>query len=776
MMNCKNQEIKNSFSFSMILTERKYVYLFLILLFSCNLFSETSTLNEKNILVIHGIGITGEWEQKFSEHLYSTFKGIEDLKVNIIFEYIGADDLNDHQLKNLLDYLKTINERQSLDLIIGVLPVANRFIQSYNEILFKGIDKILVIPDSNSVETIKDDPEFSVIYSASPQAIKNTIKRIHSLIPDIEKLVVVSGNGIGDKYYKSLAYNALKDLGYLDHTEFLIGLTTDEIIYELSHLSPHSAVLLLSYDIDKNNKSHTTQGLLSIIHEITNAPIFGFYDTLFGHGLTGGNLTSVELYAEEVVVMSLQKLSYSGSGIIPSNREITKDIYDWRELHKWDIPHRLLPENSEIMFKPDTLWGKYRNQVIIGILVILTPASFLIFFLIYFNYKKKVEIEMLKKESIIYNRQSEIKSILDSISDALIYVDKSRKIKMINPAFTKIFGYTLPEVLGKTTQFLYANPDSYLEQGKIRYNENQLNDSITKVYEDEYQRKDGSIFYGETLGEKVLDSNKNIIGFIGIVRDITLNKESEKANTKLQEQIDQQSKLEAIGLLAGGVAHDFNNMLSVILGHAGMLLDETNPHQPIHDSLEEIKKAGERSANLTRQLLAFARKQIISPKVLDLNLAVEGMLNMLRRLIGENINLIWQPGKDGMMVNIDPSQIDQMLANLCVNARDAIKDIGKVTIETDIATFDEAYCSAHMGSVPGEYVMLSVSDDGHGMDKETQANIFEPFYTTKELGEGTGLGLSTIYGIVKQNDGFINVLSAHNLGATFQVYLPPVYG
>jgi CheY-like chemotaxis protein len=129
-----------------------------------------------------------------------------------------------------------------------------------------------------------------------------------------------------------------------------------------------------------------------------------------------------------------------------------------------------------------------------------------------------------------------------------------------------------------------------------------------------------------------------------------------------------------------------------------------------------------------------------------------------------------------MMVNIDPSQIDQMLANLCVNARDAIKDIGKVTIETDIATFDEAYCSAHMGSVPGEYVMLSVSDDGHGMDKETQANIFEPFYTTKELGEGTGLGLSTIYGIVKQNDGFINVLSAHNLGATFQVYLPRYMG
>ena len=189
-------------------------------------------------------------------------------------------------------------------------------------------------------------------------------------------------------------------------------------------------------------------------------------------------------------------------------------------------------------------------------------------------------------------------------------------------------------------------------------------------------------------------------------------------------------------------------------------------------SLQEIRKAAQRSADLTRQLLAFARRQTIAPKVLDLNETVEGMLKMLRRLIGEDIDLAWLPAADLWPVKMDPAQIDQILANLCVNARDAIGGVGKLTIETGNAVFDEAYCADHPGFVPGEYVRLAVSDNGCGMDKETLAQIFEPFFTTKGVGEGTGLGLATVYGIVKQNDGFINVYSEPGQGTTFTIYLP----
>lgn len=244
------------------------------------------------------------------------------------------------------------------------------------------------------------------------------------------------------------------------------------------------------------------------------------------------------------------------------------------------------------------------------------------------------------------------------------------------------------------------------------------------------------------------------------------------ANEKLEEQMHQAQKMEAVGRLAGGVAHDFNNMLGIILGHADMILEEMDPDQAFYADLMEIRKAGERSADLTRQLLAFARKQTVAPKVIDLNKTVEGMLKMLQRLIGEDIDMAWIPGEKVWPVKIDPAQIDQVLANLCVNARDAIADVGKVTIETGNSVFDEEYCKEHAGFVPGEYTLLTVSDNGCGMNSETLENIFEPFFTTKESDKGTGLGLATVYGVVKQNNGFINVYSEPGKGTTFRIYLP----
>ncbi|MDX9964916.1 ATP-binding protein [Desulfobacter postgatei] len=241
---------------------------------------------------------------------------------------------------------------------------------------------------------------------------------------------------------------------------------------------------------------------------------------------------------------------------------------------------------------------------------------------------------------------------------------------------------------------------------------------------------------------------------------------------KMESQLIQARKMEAVGRLAGGVAHDFNNMLSVILGKTEMALEDIDPNQTLYADLEEIRTAAQRSADVTRQLLAFARKQAIAPKVVNLNSTIESILKMLRRLIGENIDLIWLPNEEIWPVRIDPSQLAQILANLSVNARDAIADVGKLIIETGKTTFDEAYCADHSGFVPGDFVQLTVSDNGCGINQETLQNVFEPFYTTKEVGKGTGLGLATVYGIVKQNDGFINVYSEPDQGTIFRIYLP----
>ncbi|WP_284151722.1 transporter substrate-binding domain-containing protein [Desulfofustis limnaeus] len=247
---------------------------------------------------------------------------------------------------------------------------------------------------------------------------------------------------------------------------------------------------------------------------------------------------------------------------------------------------------------------------------------------------------------------------------------------------------------------------------------------------------------------------------------------SEQQRKSLEQQLLHAQKMESVGRLAGGIAHDYNNMLSVIIGNAELMLDTLPPDAPGHEELREIIEAADRSAEITRQLLAFARKQTVSPQIIDLNETVERSLKMLRRLIGEHIELIWRPSSHVGTIKIDPIQIDQLLTNLCVNARDAIPDTGTITIETDSRTIDEDYCVTHADYVPGDFVMLAVSDTGIGMTRDQMNNVFEPFFTTKPLGEGTGLGLSTVYGIVKQNDGFINVYSEPGEGTTFKIYLP----
>ncbi len=251
---------------------------------------------------------------------------------------------------------------------------------------------------------------------------------------------------------------------------------------------------------------------------------------------------------------------------------------------------------------------------------------------------------------------------------------------------------------------------------------------------------------------------------------------SERERHSLEQQLIQAQKMEAIGRLAGGIAHDFNNILGLITGYAELALMKISNEHPARDDVQEILNAAKRSANITRQLLAFARRQPISPKVLNLNETIESTLKMLQRLMGEDIDLVWSPANNLWHVKIDPSQIDQILANLCVNARDAIESNGKVTIETANVTIDDAYCNSHFGFKQGEYVMLAVSDDGVGMPADVLAHIFEPFFTTKAEGKGTGLGLATVYGIVRQNQGFINVYSEPQKGTTFKVYLPRYVG
>ena len=349
---------------------------------------------------------------------------------------------------------------------------------------------------------------------------------------------------------------------------------------------------------------------------------------------------------------------------------------------------------------------------------------------------------------------------------SLSTVDDGRLIE-VNEAFLNDIGYKREEVIGRTCLELNTWIDPIIREiiiSKIK------REGGIRNFDVQRRTKKGDVI--DTLFSAELLTLEDQQVMISVIQNITVLKQVHKDRDYLTEQLAHVQKMESIGRLAGGVAHDFNNMLTVITGNSEIALSKADASSPLYENLQDILNAAERSANITKQLLAFARKQTIEPRILDINNTLEGMLKMLRSMIGEDIELIWNPDRNIWPVKIDPAQIDQILVNLCINSRDAVKYLGKIIIRTENIAVDEAFSSQYTGLKPGDYVLLTFSDDGEGMDKDVLEKIFEPFFTTKSVGKGTGLGLSTVYGIVKQNKGYIYVDSAPDEGTIFKIYFP----
>ncbi len=381
--------------------------------------------------------------------------------------------------------------------------------------------------------------------------------------------------------------------------------------------------------------------------------------------------------------------------------------------------------------------------------------------------------ERKKTEAALKQERDRNQKYLDTVQTIMVALDAQGRITMINRKGCELLGYNEQELLGRNWFETCLPQPMGMEKVYPVFRRIMSGDlKSVEYFENAVLCRDGQSRLIAWRNANLTDEDGRIIGTLSSGEDITARKQTEAEHEKLQSQLLQAQKMEFVGRLAGGVAHDFNNMLQAILGNIELALPEAPAGSAIRKNLESAHKAARRSADLTGQLLAFARKQAVMPRVLNLNDAITAMLKMLQRMIGEDIDLAWMPKSGLWLVKMDPAQIDQILANLFVNARDAIAGVGKITIETGNRTFDKDSTRLQPEAMPGEYVLLAVSDNGCGMEKDVLEHIFEPFFTTKEVGRGTGLGLATVYGIVKQNNGFINVYSEPGRGTTFKIYLP----
>jgi two-component system cell cycle sensor histidine kinase/response regulator CckA len=373
-------------------------------------------------------------------------------------------------------------------------------------------------------------------------------------------------------------------------------------------------------------------------------------------------------------------------------------------------------------------------------------------------------------QRVLREGEERFRTLFEQASDLFELTDLEGRLLGVNSATCRSLGYTRDELLRLSLEDI----DPQFDRGQFAAAGREIPPPASVTVETTHRRKDGSVFPVEVQQSVIQIGGAARV--LLVVRDITERKRAQEESRRLQLQLSQAQKMESVGRLSGGVAHNLNNMLTVILGHTEIAVNQVDTAKPIHHDLVQIQKAAQRSADLTSELLAFARRQMAASRVLDLNETVAKMLKRLKRVVGEDITLAWIPAPDLWPVRIDPTQIEQILAKLCANARDAIDGTGKVTIETRNVLLDESYCRNHPGAVVGACAALVVSDTGCGIARDVIGSVFEPFFTTKGPGRGTGLGLAAVYGIVKQNDGWIYVDSEPGRGATFTVYLPRLAG
>jgi two-component system cell cycle sensor histidine kinase/response regulator CckA len=663
-------------------------------------------------------------------------------------------------IRMMKDYLVRKYAGSPVDLVVALDNPALDMLLQYRSELFPGTP--IVFAGVSGFSSSRIPPGMHVTGVAEISDIAGTLRLALRLRPQTREVLLVNDSTVSGRVVQREAEDA--EAAFRDTVRFssLPPCPIDEAARRIRALPSDAIVLLLSYATDGSGRAYSLEESTRILAADSPVPVFGVHVTRLGYGIVGGSLLRGLEHGRKAAEIALRVLAGEDASRIPIDESGTSlPMFDDRQLERFRVPMWLLPRGSIVINTPQTVFTMYPAfsvittgavAALIALVVLLTLANL---------RRRKAESRLLRSEA-------NLTALIESTDDLIASSDLEGRLLVFNPAFERTVRELTATAVRPGMLAQECLPDS-------------LRASLAALQAEALNGRPGrrEITWPTSGVDRVFEvtlhpirAHGNVIGVTEFIRDITDRKRAEKALRDSEEKLIQSHKLEAVGRLAGGIAHDFNNLLTVITGYADLALEKVGPGGEVLEEMREMRAAAAKAAKLTAQMLAFSRRQVLQPRVFNPNGLIGDMTKMLRRVIGEDIELSVRLPEHIGNVRADPAQIEQVLLNIVINARDAMPEGGMLRVQTRAAVRDAVTGPAEIP--PGPYVLLSVADTGTGMDPETLSHIFEPFFTTKEEGKGTGLGLSTAYGIVKQSGGWIYCASIPGIGTTFTIWLPQI--
>ena len=660
--------------------------------------------------------------------------------------------------KSILAVLSSKAAMCNPQLVIAVDDFAYEFVLAHRELFPPNTP--LIFGGVNFWDGTKPPGVTGVVESID---LSSTLQLMAQLQPQAKRWVIVNDQSeTGQANHKALELA----LRRFDQREILwLGdrsFTETETL--LAKLNPKKdAVLLLSWNLDKTGLARSYEEAVSRARAICPAPIFGVWDFYFGKGIVGGSLLDGRLHGQEIGDLARRILAGENPDAIPVVTQCrTKLMVDYREIERFGLASTAVPVEAETHFKTSSLWNQHKGTIIAVAIVIILQDATISWLIVVIRRRRQAQAHLRESEA-------NLRLTLNAIEEAVIVTDTHNQITRINPAAEKLTGFSATEAAGQPLSQVLPLFDQKSGQPTVlpdlqilKQDRDKLNPSRAIL-----KSRIGSDFVVVHSAAAMLDEQGHARGIVIVLRDVT-------ARQLLEEQLYQAQKMESVGQLAGGIAHDFNNILAVIVGHGELLRDELKNQPAALDDLQMMLRGAQRATDLVQQILAFSRKTKHEMTPILLQTVVKEALKFLRSTVPTTVEIAPFISTDLPLVLADATQIHQVIMNLCANAAHAMKDAPNGHLEVRLETIyaDAEFAIMHTGLRDGEYVRLSVSDTGHGMDEKTLKHIFEPFFTTKAQGEGTGLGLSVVHGIIKAHNGGIFVYSRPGEGTIFHIYLP----